>query len=183
MRRRLTYLAVWSLATAVAVGVSCWGVRPALFAAASGRHLSAAELRRAMPSPAPSRSPSPSPSPSSPAGPSSAPDSAVSDSAETGTPSPPAAGGSPTPGWVGTPDPRGSAAMVRTFALQGGQVTVFCALGDVRVIGTVPVSGFTLSESRQSADSLRVALTSARHTSQVWVAWRDGCYAEVSESV
>jgi hypothetical protein len=174
MRRRLRYLAVWALATATTIGVSYWGIRSVLVAAAPERSapLSAAELRHAAPSPTESPSPPPSPSPKpspSPAAPTSPP------------PAPRSA--SPTPGWVSTPDARGGDALVRAFSLEGGQVTVFCNRGDVHVIGFTPAKGFTQSETRFSPDSLRINFSSEKHISRLWVTWRNSCYAEITESV
>jgi hypothetical protein len=173
MRRRLRYVAVWALATAITIGVSYWGIRSVLVAAGPERSapLSAAELRHAAPSPtdspAPPPLPSPTPSPTAPAAP----------------PSPPAPSLSPTPGWVTTPDARGGEALVRAFSLEGGQVSVFCNRGDVHVTGITPAKGFTQSETRFSPDSLRVNFSSERHISRLWVTWRNSCYAEITESV
>jgi hypothetical protein len=168
MRRRLTYLGVWVLATLATIGVSYWGIRSVTAAAPPQRStpLSAAELRHAAPSPTPSPSPSESPSPS----PSPSP-----------TPKPP--NPSVTPGWVSTPNADGGTALVRTFSLQGGQVTVFCARGDVHVVDTDAVKGFTESENRLSPDSLRINFISDQHISRLWVTWRNSCYAEITESV
>jgi hypothetical protein len=166
MRRRLTYLAVWALATAITIGVSYWGIRSVLVAASpqGSAPLSAAELRHAAPSPSPSPSASPSPSPPA------------------RSPTPPAKP-SPTPGWVNTPDPRGGSGLVRTFVLVGGEVTVFCTRGDVHVTGITPAKGFTQSETRFSPDSLRINLSGDKHISRLWVTWRNSCYSEITESV
>lgn len=174
MRRRLTYLAVWALATATTIGVSYWGIRSVLVAASPQRSapLSAAELRHAAPSPSPSPSPSSSPSPSP--SPTRSP---------TRSPTQPPARPTPTPGWVTTPDARGGTALVRTFVLQGGQVTVFCSRGDVHVTTVTAARGFTQSETRFSPDSLRVNLSSDKHISRLWVTWRNSCYSEITESV
>lgn len=163
MRRRLTYVVVWAVATASTIGVSYWGIRSVLDSAGPERSapLSAAELRRAAPSPTPSPSPSLSPSPS----PSPPPPAPPSDS--------------PTPEWVRAPSGPGQ---TRVFPLEGGTVTMFCNRGDVHVTGFTPVKGFTQSERRFSPDSLQVSFSSDRHISRVWVTWRNTCYAEVTES-
>jgi hypothetical protein len=172
MRRRLRYLAVWAVATATTIGVSYWGIRSVLVATGPERSgpLSAADLRHAAPSP----TDSPFPPAQSPPGPAQSP---------AGVPAPPTAGVAPTPGWLSTPDARGGTALVRTFSLLGGQVTVFCNGGDVHVTGFTPAKGFTQSETRFSPDSLRINFSSGTHISRVWVTWRNSCYAETTESV
>ncbi len=82
-----------------------------------------------------------------------------------------------------TPNASGSPGLVRVFALQGGEVSVFCAKGDVHVTGIAPVKGYAETEVRERPDSLRISLTGAEHTSRLWVAWQESCYAEVTESV
>lgn len=73
---------------------------------------------------------------------------------------------------------------MRTFALTGGRVSVFCAGGDVHVTGLTPAAGFTGSETRFSPDSVRITFASPQQrVSQVWVSWRNKCYAEITESV
>jgi hypothetical protein len=84
---------------------------------------------------------------------------------------------------VSTPDVRGGTGLVRVFMVQGGQVTVFCNRGDVRVTGLTPAKGFTKSEARDSPESVRITFTSDKHISRVWVTWREGCYGETTESV
>jgi hypothetical protein len=90
---------------------------------------------------------------------------------------------SPTPGWEKTPDGQGGTASTRTFSLQGGEVSFYCARGNVKVASMTPKSGFTGSETRWSPDSDRVSFYTDKHVSRVWVTWRDGCYAEITESV
>lgn len=175
MRRRLIYLAAWAFATAITIGISYSGIRSVLVAAPEGdaKPLSAADLRRAAPSPSapasPSATPSLSPTPSA----SPSPSATVSPRPAT----------SPTPGWEKTPDGQGGTASTRIFTLQGGEVSFYCARGNVKVAAMTPKAGFTGSETRWSPDSDRVSFYTDKHVSRVWVTWRDGCYAEITESV
>jgi hypothetical protein len=166
VRRRLAYLLVWTLATTATVSASWLGVRSVLATAAPSRTqpLSAAELRDAAPakpSPTPSPTPAASPSPPRPRAP---------------TPT-------PTGQWTAAPDGRGGTAYRRTFRLRGGEVTVWCARGDVRLLGAKPAQGYEVDRDLMNPENLLVTLRSRQHTSRVFVSWRDGPYAELTESV
>jgi hypothetical protein len=174
VRRRLAYVLVWTLATTVTVGASWLGIRSVLVAAAPSRSmpLSAADLRRAAPTPAattpsaPSTEASQSPSASPAASPSTSP--SASPSAD---------------GWRRVRDGSGGTAYERTFQLRGGVVTLQVAAGEARVVAADPRPGYNISSQRIDAESVLVSFLSAKHTSRLFGAWRDAPYAEITESV
>jgi len=172
--RRLGYLLVWTVATIVTVAASWLGIRYTLFAAASssGEPISAASLRQAAPTTverttpaAPTPSPTPTPAPTTPAA--------------TPTPSP----STTDEPWVAVPDGHGNTAYKRTFHLKGGDVTMVCGPVETRVSGVQARRGYTVEQTRDGPRTVRVSLVSSRHTSRLYTAWRDGPYAEVTESV
>ena len=170
MRRRLAYLLVWTLATTATVSASWLGIQSVLAAAAPSRTqpLSAAELREAAPrqaSPSPTLPPSPPPSPSPSPRPSPTPSV------------------TPAGQWTALSDGRGGTGYRRTFRMRGGEVTVWCAHGDVRALTVKPAQGYTVNRDQMNSENLLVSLQSRRHTSRVYVSWRDGPYAELTESV
>src|SRR5690606_36136116 len=71
----------------------------------------------------------------------------------------------------------------RIFVLRGGEVVVWASRAEVRVVSAVPAEGFTDSVTRWSSNSVRISFNSPEHTSRVWVTWRNGPYAEVTETV
>ncbi len=168
MRRRLGYLLAWATATAVAVAGSWVGLQPLLDAAAAQRppSLSASQLREAVESPTPApQATSASPPPPTP----------------TAAPTPPPA----TPSAVvgdGWQEVRGGRAVQRTFSLQGGEVVVRVSHARVDVVSHTPHQGYEVSINRWARDSVVVSLESPEHTSRLWVMWRDGPYAEITES-
>jgi pyruvate/2-oxoglutarate dehydrogenase complex dihydrolipoamide acyltransferase (E2) component len=170
--RRVGYLLVWTVATIVTVGASWLGIRYTLFAAApsGGQPISAADLRQAAPTTAvrttpAAPKPTPTPAPTTPAAqpsPSASP---------TGTP------------WVPVPDGHGNTAYKRTFRLVGGDVTMLCGPLETRVLAVQPHRGYTVEQFREGPRTVRVSLVSSRHASRLYTAWRDGPYAELTESV
>ena len=168
MRRRLLYLLAWAAATAVSVGGSWVGLQSVLQAATGDRPqvLSASQLHQAAnanptPSPTAASSPSPEPTPTAaPATPSPSPQVDASD-------------------WRRLPDLE---AYERTFTLHGGEVVVWASRAEVRVVSATPADGFTDSVTRWSPNSVRISFNSPEHTSRVWVTWRNGPYAEVTET-
>jgi hypothetical protein len=178
--RRLGYLIAWGLATALSVGVSWLGISSVLSAAAPARTapLSAAELRRAAPTPP--AAPAPTTLATRPA-----PSSAPIRSPSTATRSRPAPSGSPSPagtGWFTEPDGRGGTAFRRTFRLQGGEATIWFARGEVRVLSAVAATGYAIDIGRPALDTAAVVFFSSRHRSRIWATWRTGPYAEITES-
>lgn len=190
MRRGLGYVLAWLLATVVAVTGSWVGLQP-LLAATSPElpaRLTAAQLRKAAPTtpaaPSPTASPSPSPAAESP-DPSPEPDPA-------GTPTP-----SPSPTvtpsqtvmapmlpatseWQETEDGRG---YERTFIVRGGEVVFYVSRREVRVVRHQANPGYQVAVNRWSRSSLILSFESVEHTSRIWVMWRNGPYAEVTETV
>jgi len=71
----------------------------------------------------------------------------------------------------------------RIFRLPGGDTHIACSPDRVEVLSKTPKPGYTATVQQYGDASLRVSFTSDRHTSRVFVSWRDECYSEVSESV
>jgi hypothetical protein len=168
MRRRLGYLFAWAIATAVAVAGSWVGLQPLLDAAAAQRppSLSASQLREAVEFPAPDP---------------------PATSAATPAPTPTASPSTPAPGTATAvvddwQEVRGGRAVQRTFWLQGGEVVVRVSHARVEVMSHTPYEGYEVSINRWARDSVVVSFESPEHTSRLWVMWRDGPYAEITES-
>jgi len=178
MRRPLGYVLAWALATLVAVTGAWVGLQPLLAAAAPElpARLSAAQLRQAAPpTTPPPPSPSPSPTPSPTASPSASP-------SPTGPPAPPP----PQPllpatsEWNELP---GDAGFERTFIVRGGEVVFRASRSQVEVVEHTPNPGYEVSVNRWSRNSMILSFESEEFTSRIWVMWRNGPYAEVTESV
>lgn len=162
VRRRLIYVLAWVVATTVSVGGSWVGLQSVLPAATTQRPqvLSASQLRQApivsaTAEATPTVTASPTPEPSLPA---------EVDGSQ----------------WRQLP---GLEAYERVFMLRGGEVVVWASRAEVRVISATATDGFTDSVTRWSANSVRISFNSPEHTSRVWVTWRNGPYAEVTETV
>lgn len=179
MRRRLVLVAAWAAATAVAVAGSWVGLQPVLAATAPDlpTRLSAAQLHDLVPEPSPSPSPSPTPPPS----PSPSP-----------SPPPPPPDDPPSPGPLYPEVPSSDWEKVkgtertfeRTFALRGGEVTVRVNPREARVVGKTPNPGYEHRVRTLSRNSVMVEFQSAdEDKSVVWIMWRNGPYAEVTETV
>ncbi len=180
VRRRLAYLLIWTLATAATVGASWLGIRSVLQATAPQRTapFSAAELRRMAPT-------TPPPLASTVAPPIIAPTASLPAPASTSPAPTPAVSASPSPGatWAAVPTGSGGPAYERTFVVRGGTVTLRVDQSEVRAVDAVAGSGFVVVHTRYDERSLLVSFLSAAHISRVFVTWRDGPYAEVTESV
>jgi hypothetical protein len=171
----LTYVLVWVVATAVTAGGSWLGIRSVLVAGGQqhGKPISAAELHDVVPTteappPAPTPRPTPSPTPKPTPPP---------------TPPPPPRP-VPTPGWSKLPDEGGAPTFQRSFRVVGGDALIRCNENDIVVLTTRPRPGYRAEDQRFGGAGLRVSFISDRHTSRVFVSFRDGsCYAEISESV
>jgi hypothetical protein len=167
MRRRLAYVLAWSLATAVAVTGSWVGLQPLLAAATPQlpASLSASQLRDAAPGPSPSASLSASPSPS---------------------PAPPPPPVTPPPQlqlpassqWERVGDH-----YERTFVVGGGEVVFHASREDVGVVWHTANPGYQARVNRWTRGSVIFSFESTERTSRIWVMWRNGPYAEVTESV
>jgi hypothetical protein len=180
VRRRFAYLIAWTLATTVTVGASWLGIRSVLDAAAPSRSmpLSAADLRRAAPTSVAPTAPLPTSTPDGAGSPAPTPSANASGS--------PAATPSATPtadGWRRVSGGSDGTAYERTFRLRGGVVTLRVAAGDVRVVAADPGPGYVVATQRLDAQSVLISFMSGEHTSRLFGAWRDGPYAEVTESV
>lgn len=179
MRRPLGYLLAWALATLVAVTGAWVGLQPLLAAAAPElpARLSAAQLRQAAPPTTPAQPPAPSPSPSASPTPSPPPRPSP-----TGSPAPPP----PQPllpatsEWNERPDGDG---FERTFIVRGGEAVFRASRSWVDVVEHTPNPGYEVSVNRWSRDSVILSFESEEFTSRIWVRWRNGPYAEVTESV
>ena len=84
---------------------------------------------------------------------------------------------------MAVPDGHGNTAYKRTFRLKGGDVTMVCGPVETRVSTVQPRRGYMVEQTRDGPRTVRVSFVSARHTSRLYTAWRDGPYAEVTESV
>lgn len=185
MRRRLGYVLAWLLATVVAVTGSWVGLQP-LLAATSPElpaRLTASQLREAAPTPPPTASPTPSPTPTaSPPAPSPSPTEPEPTPSPTAAPteSLPAPMLPATSQWQETEDGRG---YERTFIVRGGEVVFYVSRRDVRVVDHTANPGYEVAVNRWSRSSLILSFESVEHTSRIWVMWRNGPYAEVTETV
>lgn len=198
MRRPLVFVAAWAAATVVAVAGSWVGLQPVLAAASPQlpARLSAAQLRDAAPvTSAPTATTGPSaeglaPVPGAPSPPPPSP-------SRPPTPSPPPAPPSPAPPppSPGPPFPELPASSEwepqerrdtyeRTFVLRGGEVEIRASPGRVEVISHTANPGYEYSVTRWSRTSVIVTFQSAdESTSRLWVMWRNGPYAEITETI
>ncbi|HWG97846.1 MAG TPA: hypothetical protein VNV66_00625, partial [Pilimelia sp.] len=91
-----------------------------------------------------------------------------------------------TPGWVRVGDGWGSPSYRRTFRLVGGTVTVVVSRGAVRVVEARPAPGFRFGGGVAGGSGEqhggRLEFASPRHVSRLLVGWREGPYAEITES-
>ena len=187
MRRRLAYLLIWTIGCAATVGAGWLGLRSVLDAAVPQRAtaFSAAELGRATPSPAPATAtdagtPTPTPTPTmTTTPPTTAPAPTTSAPAADATAAVPAS----TAGWEVVASGRGGTAYRRTFHVQGGDITFWCDEFDVHVMAYSPKPGYVIDYTRYNVRSLQVSLLSGQRASRVYVAWRNGPYAEITETV
>jgi hypothetical protein len=189
----LAYLLVWSLCTATMVG-ACWlGLRSVVDAAVPQRTapFSAAELGRANPSPSVSEGNGAQPATVPLAETQAQPPTTAPVVTPTPTPVPttsappaaPAANGVPVSGWVAVSNGRGGTAYTRTFVLQGGEVAFVVDAYDVHVTDVDLRPGYALVPTRYDYRSLLVSLISNDRASRVYVAWRGGPYAEITEAI
>jgi hypothetical protein len=170
----LAYVLVWFVATTITVSGSWLGIRSMLQAGSPQRSapLSAADLRQAAPTtaaPSPSPTPSPSPSPKPTRSPSKSPRAA--------RPSP-----SQTPGWVRVADEPDGGTFQRRFRVTGGEAVVVVSAEETRVVSVRPARNFR-AQVDEGQGAIRISFLSERRVSRVLFLWRDGPYAEVSESV
>jgi hypothetical protein len=186
VRRWVAYLLVWTVGTAATVG-ACWlGLRSVLDAAAPQRAapFSAAELARVAPSPTVTGGADPQAVPvaETQAAPTSAAPTTTTPPRTTAAPTtaPPSPTAEP---WVAVRSGRGGTAYTRTFHLQAGDVSFYVDPYDVHVTDSRPRPGYTLVSTRYDSRSLLVSLLSNQRASRVYVSWRGGPYAEVTETV
>jgi hypothetical protein len=164
VRRRLTYLLVWLVATGATMGASWLGLRSVLDVATPHRAmpLSAAELRQSV-------APTPSPTTSRPmAHPSGGGGSVGQTSASSA--------------WEQVPDGGGGIAFKRTFHLAGGDLTVLSDSHEAKVLASRPKPGFILFVSHLDFRTIVASFISTTQTSRLYVTWRDGPYASISGS-
>lgn len=184
MRRPLGYVLAWLLATVVAVTGSWVGLQP-LLAATSPElppRLSASQLREAVPPPSPTArdaTPTESPTESPTPAPSPTP-TPTPDATEPPEPPPPQPMLPATSEWRELDDGR---TMERTFIVRGGEVTFHVNRREVRVVEHTANPGYEVAVNRWSRSSLILSFESVEQTSRIWVMWRDGPYAEVTETV
>jgi hypothetical protein len=182
MRRELAYPVVWMVATAITVGGTWLGIRSVLDAAAPSRPdpLSAADLRRVAPTTAPvTTAPRTTPPPPTTRPPVTTPPT----TRPPVTTRPPTRPPTSDARWIPVPDEAGGTAYRRTLRVQGGEVTVQVGPTGARILATRAAPGFNSAENRFDDHTVSVMFFSDRHTSRVFVAWRNGPRGEVTESV
>jgi hypothetical protein len=167
VHRRVAYLLVWIAATGATMGAAWLGLRSVLDVATPHRAmpLSAADLRRpptetATP-PATGTGRVSTPSAQSVADPPSKPIDA---------------------GWVEVSHGRMGPIFERTFHLNGGDLTLESDQWEARVLSEKPKPGFVPFTMRFDIRTILVSFASASPSSRVFVTWRNGPYAEVTEA-
>jgi hypothetical protein len=199
---------VWTIGTVATVG-ACWlGLQSVLASTGPARMtpLNVEELSQppssATPMPAFAAPPvpvidEPVPPMTDPTDPATDPAAPIGDPAPAST-APPATGsavvpqsvpgtpgGTTDPGgsnWVRVSDGYGGFGYERTFHLIGGDVTILSEPFDVRVLSTDPKPGYVALRTWYDYRTVRVSLVSSALTSRVFVTWRNGPYAEITES-
>lgn len=163
MSRLLIRLGAWAAATLLAMTVSWFGVRTALFADARADAPQAIPIAPAAPSPGaasgrpqpPSGSPTPSPTP---LGATTAPDLA------TPAPRPPPAAVAPA---VASPS---STATVQAYQLTGGRVVLEMTQTSARLVSATPEPGWQV-QAWQATGWLRVDFSREGAASSCFVTW------------
>jgi hypothetical protein len=162
--RWLAYLVAWVVLTAVTAGVSWFGIRTVLSAAAPKRTVATAN------------------------GPGLADGAEPPGAGGAEQPGSPAAtvpaSRAPAPAdvWTALPDGRGGTAYRRTFRLSGGDAVIMAEESGVRVLTTAAKPGYSVNVTRSGDGGVQVSFTADRKASRVYVRWWSGPYAEVTES-
>jgi hypothetical protein len=167
VHRRVAYLLVWIAATGATMGASWLGLRSVLDVATPHRAmpLSAADLHKTPPT----ESANP-------------PDTSAQGSGPTAQSAVDPSGGKPVdPGWVEVSNGRMGPIFQRTFHLNGGDLTVEAGQWEARVVNENPNPGFIPFTMRFDIRTILVSFASGAHSSRVFVTWRNGPYAEVTE--
>ncbi len=174
--RRLAYILVWLVATGATMAASWLALRSVLDVATPHRPtpLSAADLRR---SPSPTGSTTAPGRPTTPTTRASTPDLVPPPNPTSSKPS------RTDTGWVMVADGHGGSAFQRTFHLGGGDLTVLADQREARVLSSRPKPGWTVFTSRYDYRTILVTFLSGQKISRVLVSWRNGPYAEVTETV
>lgn len=73
-------------------------------------------------------------------------------------------------------------ALRRTFVLRGGEASFEVERGRVELLSHSANQDYRADVTRKARHSLLVSFTSEGHASRVWVQWRNGPYAEITES-
>jgi hypothetical protein len=85
-------------------------------------------------------------------------------------------------GWMEVSNGRMGPIFQRTFHLNGGDLTVQSDQWEARVLSEKPKPGFVPFTMRFDIRTILVYFASGSRSSRVYVTWRDGPYAEVTES-
>jgi len=169
VHRRVAYLLVWVAATGATMGAAWLGVRSVLDVATPHRAmpLSAADLRRP-----PTETATP---------PATSPGHASAPSAQS-VADPPSSAKSNDAAWVEVSTGRMGPIFERTFHLNGGDLTVESDQWEARVLSEKPKPGFVPFTMRFDIRTILVSFASGTSNSRVFVTWRNGPYAEVTEA-
>jgi cytoskeletal protein RodZ len=173
MRRSITLVSTWVVATLAAIGLAWAGV--GLVADQVAEPVRPLDVVAATPSSSPASSPDATPSPSS--APTASP-----------TPVPDDGGAAEPPAVTGTSDdsdddaPSGpdddegedASAETRSYRLVGGTVTISYSATRVDVVVATPADGFDVEVERDGPTDLRVEFTGDDHESRLDASWEEG---------
>ncbi|SDH05015.1 hypothetical protein SAMN05216553_11542 [Lentzea fradiae] len=181
MRRSLGYLAAWALVTAVAVGLSWFGIRSAMEptpVAAVGPTLETVVLP--MPTLAPSGVTTP-PSSTTPA--TSAPTSTKPPAVSSSVPVPPSSTDArPTPAQLPQGEWQPDGSYVHAFHLRGGDVVArYRPDGTVVALSATPADGWSVAVEQPGGPLVVNFRTTAGRLSRLEATWTDGPTARVVE--
>jgi hypothetical protein len=126
--------------------------------------------------------PSPTPAPSPPYEPSLPAEEAPTESDDDAPPAPPPPQAllPATSEWEELSD---DGTFERAFIVRGGEAVFRISSRDVEVVESTANPGYEVAVNRWSRSSLILSFESVEQTSRIWVMWRNGPYAEVTETV
>lgn len=170
----MKYVALWALATAVAISIAWFGVRGVLRGELSDVVIEPVAARtvsgpEAVPLPASARPSSLKPTPARPT--SSAPASAGPSPSRTPTRARPTPSRKPSATRAPSPSPQ-VAGNVRVVTAKGGEVTFTVGDEGCRLVSATPKSGYT-AKVAETADWIRVDLVQGDHGSAIFCIGRE----------
>jgi hypothetical protein len=72
---------------------------------------------------------------------------------------------------------------LRRFVVRGGEVVFVASREEVGVVSHTANPGYRAGVNRWTRSSVIFSFESTERTSRIWVMWRNGPYAEVTETV